>query len=283
MALASDRLASLSREWANIIVAAALTGPATWPMAAALLARQQGSRAYSWLELVRSSGARAAFRGCVPYSSYKVLGIGTQRGVQAPVLVAMEGADSIPISLRHGLAGVASGVVGGFIVTAVEQAKISLANGDFRNAREMRAFLFSPRSGWRHALAGARATMARNVMFDSINAVMYFHAVALPGVDRTSAVHMAAVNAVCGLSTAVLDYPLDVIKTRIQASVVPLARAVPPQRPLGVWATLVATVGQGGWRLLYAGLSHKIGLYFAVWGVYGAAYGAAAKVLQPRS
>ena len=78
--------AGMSRdEYTQILLSAAITGPLTWPIAAELIARQQGNRTYTFRSAVRSGGLRAAFAGCAAYSSYKLFGIGAQRGVQTPV------------------------------------------------------------------------------------------------------------------------------------------------------------------------------------------------------
>jgi hypothetical protein len=69
----------------QIAVAAAVTGPATWPIAIVLLNRQQGLFQYRFIDTLRSKGVKLAFAGCGPYTSYKLFGIGTQRGVQVPV------------------------------------------------------------------------------------------------------------------------------------------------------------------------------------------------------
>jgi hypothetical protein len=82
--------------------------------------------------------------------------------------------------------------------------------------------------------------MYRNILFDSVNAVLYntllnaefpvFNSTMQASnpadegekrkpfrVDRTNVVHMGLINAVAGVVTAIVDYPLDVLKTNIQA------------------------------------------------------------------
>jgi hypothetical protein len=58
-------------------------------------------------------------------------------------------------------------------------------------------------------------------VFDAVNAVLYNNMLLVPlpdggTVDNKNVIHMGAINAVAGVITAVVDYPLDVLKTNIQ-------------------------------------------------------------------
>ncbi len=74
----------------QIIGAAAITGPITWPFAAALIAKQQGNSAFSFVNQIKSIGIKSSYAGCLPYSTYKIFGIGTQRGIQMPILTYLQ-------------------------------------------------------------------------------------------------------------------------------------------------------------------------------------------------
>ena len=271
-----------NREYCQILFSAAITGPLTWPLAAELIAKQQGNKAYSFLSFVRSQGVQRAFSGCAPYSSYKLFGIGSQRGVQAPVLEYLNTEQNLIISnrwIQYIVAGVASGVIGGFIVTPVEQFKISFANKDFTSYKQTKQFFLSDFKRVGYLLSGARATMGRNVVFDSVNSILYNGTLANTTfkIDRKNAVHMGVVNCFAGVLTAVIDYPLDVIKTRIQSATV--ARQLASTPTPSIWSTGRVMVQTEGWRSLYGGLRHKISLYALVWLVYGVSFGALGSVL----
>lgn len=284
-----DQPASLKREYTQILLSAAITGPITWPIAAELIARQQGIKSYSFLSSLRSDGVRRTFSGVGPYASYKLFGITAQRGVQAPVLSHLDEGTTMHKSLQYIIAGICSGLVGGLLVTPVEQFKISFANKHFSSYREMKAFFLSSAAGIRTLFVGTRATVFRNVIFDSVNSVLYHSAVNSEYIDRRNAGHLGAINCVTGVVTAVIDYPLDVIKTRIQSEAVEVhKRRVSPfsanvsistfsTSPLKAGAALLKSEG---WRSLYAGLEHKVSLYAAVWLVYGLTYGAIGDILS---
>eukprot|EP01036_Dinobryon_divergens_P022206 gene22206-30446_t len=270
-----------NREYCQIIFSAAITGPLTWPLAAELIAKQQGNKVYKFLSFARSQGVQRAFSGCVPYSSYKLFGIGSQRGVQAPVLEYLKTEQNLINNrwIQYTVAGVASGVIGGFIVTPVEQFKISFANKDFTSYSQTKQFFLSDFKRVGYLLSGARATMGRNVVFDSVNSILYNGTLANTTfkIDRKSSVHMGFVNCFAGVMTAIIDYPLDVIKTRIQSATI--ARQLTGAPTPSIWFTGRVMVEREGWRSLYGGLRHKISLYALVWLVYGVSFGALGSVL----
>jgi len=293
-------------ETIQIAIAAAITGPVTWPVAASLIARQQGNFYFSFLKDLKANGARIAFSGCLPYASYKLFGIGTQRGVQAPILNYLNGADrgadrgdgdgasanSNALSffyrnVNYVTAGVVSGIVGGVMVTPIEQFKISLANRTFANIGGARRLFCSNVKGFRLLMAGAKITVWRNVVFDSVNALLYNNALRSALVDRSNTLHMALINAFAGVLTAVVDYPLDVLKTRIQSNAVQIAAEdgkgvlkVVAGKPLGIITLASCMVRTEGIGSLYFGLRQKLGLYFYVWFVYGIAYSAVGKLCE---
>lgn len=290
-------------ESAQIACAAALSGPVTWPLAAQLIARQQGDFNYSFFNILKNSGVRVAFSGCLPYASYKLFGISTQRGVQAPILNYLNGpetddARSVSFVVRNVncvFAGTVSGIVGGLMVTPIEQIKISLANRSFINLSEAKHFFYTHKQGFRLLMSGAKITVWRNIVFDSVNAVLYHNALMLELLNRNNALHMAVINAVAGVLTAVIDYPLDVLKTRIQTNTVQsiaktgaspssqsgsLLQHIVVGKPLGILSLAVTMVKMEGPLSLYYGLRQKLGLYFYVWFVYGAAYSGIGKLLR---
>ena len=270
-----------NKEYCQIVISAAITGPLTWPLAAELIAKQQGNKAYKFIAFVRSHGLQRAFSGCLPYSSYKLFGIGSQRGVQTPVLEYLSTQQDLIQNrwLQYILAGVASGIIGGFIVTPVEQFKISFANKDFTSYKETKQFFLSDMKRVGYLLSGARATIGRNVVFDSVNAILYNGTLANTAfkIDRKNAVHMGVVNCIAGVATAVIDYPLDVIKTRIQSTTV--ARQLLNANTPSIYHTARIMKQTEGWCSLYGGLRHKISLYAMVWLVYGVSFGALGSVL----
>jgi hypothetical protein len=275
------KLTFYNKEYCQILFSAAITGPLTWPLAAELIAKQQGNRAYNFLSFLRSQGYQRAFSGCVPYSSYKLFGIGSQRGVQTPVLEYLNTEQDLINNrwIQYVVAGVASGVIGGFIVTPIEQLKISFANKNFNSYKQTQQFFLTDLKRVGYLLSGARATIGRNVVFDSINAILYNGILANTTfkIDRKNAIYMGAVNCFAGVTTAVIDYPLDVIKTRIQSATV--ARQVVSAPTPSIWSTGSVMVQTEGWRSLYCGLRHKISLYASVWLVYGVSFGALGSVL----
>jgi hypothetical protein len=270
-----------NKEYCQIIFSAAITGPLTWPLAAELIAKQQGNKVYSFLSIFRKQGIQRAFSGCVPYSSYKLFGIGSQRGVQTPVLEYLNTQQDWVSNrwIHYIIAGMASGVIGGFIVTPVEQFKISFANKDFTSYKQTKQFFMTDLKRMSYLLSGARATITRNVVFDSVNSILYNGTLANTTfkIDRKNAVHMGVVNCFAGVMTAVIDYPLDVIKTRIQSATV--ARQLVSAYTPSIWSTGRVMVQTEGWRSLYGGLRHKISLYAMVWLVYGVSFGALGSIL----
>jgi len=270
-----------NKEYCQIVFSAAITGPLTWPIAAELIAKQQGNNSYKFLSTVRAQGILRSFSGCVPYSSYKLFGIGSQRGVQTPVLVYLNTQQEWIQDrwFRYIIAGVASGVIGGLIVTPVEQFKISFANKDFTSYKETKQFFLTDIKRLGYLFSGARATIGRNVVFDSVNSILYNGTLAntIFKIDRENALHMGIVNCFAGVMTAIIDYPLDVIKTRIQSKTV--TRQLTNQRTPSIYSTGKQMVQTEGWSSLYGGLRHKIGLYAMVWLVYGVSFGFLGSVL----
>ena len=309
----------LGAELVQICTAAFLTGPITWPLAATLLARQQGNRSFQFLQVVATAGVRRAYAGCGPYSCYKLFGMSIQRGVQLPVLTGLriedgEGLRSsfsssllssslycIPQVASYVVAGVMSGVIGGVIVTPVEQFRISRANGDFASLRDMLRFFFGRRvQGLKALMSGTRITVYRNVLFDSLNCAVYNYMIDSGAIDALHIVQVGLANAVAGVSAAVIDYPLDVLKARIQgqaarqhhqgggcsqfASTKDTASKygsrntrAPPGTPLALARHIIQYEGVGS---LYGGLRHKLGLYFLVWGVYGCMFSVVGKLIM---
>lgn len=266
-------------EYVQIAGAAAFAGPLTWPLAALLIARQQGNFSFSFMSQMRTNGVRVAYSGCLPYASYKLFGIGVQRGVQSPTIAYLNGNhEYLPSSFIYGISGVFSGVIGGFIVTPIEQFKISMANGQFSNIRSLSEYFFRNTHGFKALFSGAKITIMRNVLYDSINSILYNNAIKFSWVVRDSSLQMACVNAVAGVATAIIDYPLDVLKTRIQSSTVTLYGPVSqlnqsvPILNIRVVTLTKQIVQQEGVKSLYHGLREKLGLYFAVWFVYGMTY-----------
>jgi hypothetical protein len=107
-------------------------------------------------------------------------------------------------------------------------------------------------------------------------------------VDRSNSLHMAVINAFAGVLTAIIDYPLDVLKTRIQTNTVvtvsPSAGSgslpsVGTGKPLGIVPLAISMVKNEGIASLYFGLRQKLGLYFYVWFVYGVAYSEVGKLI----
>jgi hypothetical protein len=285
-------------EWLQIGFAASLSGPCTWPLAALLIQRQLGNFEFSFFRNLKTNGIRAAYSGCLPYASYKLFGIGTQRGIQSPVLMYLNGQTSINFSdnTKYTIAGICSGLIGGFIVTPIEQAKISLANRQFPSLSSSIRFFSNDLVAFRTLFAGAQVTMWRNVVFDSVNALLYNNALKFPMIDRGNVMQMACINAVAGVLTAVIDYPLDVLKTRIQTSAIhdsydctiqgsgvwkrKNAVSLAGSSQKGILAVAREMIRQEGVRSLYFGLQQKLGLYFYVWFVYGIGYSAVGKVFQ---
>lgn len=263
----------LSSSLFQVSASAFLCGPITWPLAAQLLARQQGNATYQFSSLMRAQGMRRAFAGCGPYSCYKLLGMGIQRGIQAPVLTHMKANTDYSALTRYTVAGILSGVCGGLVVTPIEQFRISRANNDFGSTREMLRFFFTNGShGAGALLTGTRITIYRNVLFDSVNCALYNMAIDGAYIDLLNPIQVGLCNAIVGVVTAVIDYPLDVLKARIQSSAVPSSFFTSrsshssPQAPFALMRHIITTEGPSA---LYGGLRHKLGLYFAVWGVYG--------------
>jgi hypothetical protein len=278
----------------QICVSAFLTGPLTWPLAAILLARQQGNHSYQFSRLLASQGFRRAFAGCGPYSCYKLLGMGVQRGMQAPTLKHLKQETDLFPLLRYALAGVVSGICGGIIVCPIEQLRISRANNAFASTSHLSKYFFaSGVYGLRKLMTGARITVYRNMLFDSVNCCLYNYAVDSGRVDLLDPVVVGLVNACVGVMTAVIDYPLDVLKARIQGSVADTAdtthatgtaantakplQSLPPTTPFALARHMVRNEG---FMSLYGGLRHKLGLYFAVWGVYGGIFSVVGNLMR---
>ena len=298
-------------EWLKIALASAVTGPATWPLAARLISLQNDPKSsYRFLSHLSLHGVRTAMRGVTPYAAYKVFGIGVQRGVQAPVIsilleqqqqqrhqqfpglsLSVNDATRPSVSLGavsiYALSGVASGIVGGVLVTPLEQFKISNANRDFSSASATRAF-FLQRGlpGLTALFSGTKITVFRNVLFDSVNSVLYNVSVSAFKVDKHDVLSMSFVNAFAGVTTAIVDYPLDVLKTRIQSRTAERFAAEQGKGPSPLSQGIVEVarnmVREEGVLSLYGGLKHKLVLYFAVWGVYGGAYALVGRLLQRR-
>ena len=285
----------------RITFAASIAGPMTWPLAIKLISKQQGIHNYNFLSIIKKNGIRVAYSGCLPYSAYKLFGIGTQRGVQAPVLTYLETNNSnIPSFIRYTIAGTLSGIIGGFIVTPIEQMKISLANRHFTTIPSASKFYLKNQTGLQALMCGTRITIYRNIIYDTINCILYNTSLynIYYTIDKHSFIHMSLVNSIAGVLTAVIDYPLDVLKTRIQSinhaqtqstistissssississsistisssssgSPTPIPTA--PRTPLKLALHMVKYEGV---RSLYYGLREKLGLYFYVWFVFG--------------
>lgn len=249
------------REWATIVSAAAVTGVTTWPLERTKNNRQLGCQE-GFTQTVRQHGVSVAFKGVAPYTTYKIFGIGIQRGVQAP-LVDFFRQKNMPDMPNYILAGAVSGGVGGAVVTIPEQIKLALFNRDLAS---LSAFPMLVREiGMGPLFSGLRITMLRNGVFDSINASLYYPL--LPYVDKENPLMMMFLNQFCGVTSAVLDYPLDVLKTRIQTTAISRARA--GLKPLSIYEASAQLMKEAGFLGFYAGLRHKLFLYFAVWGTYG--------------
>lgn len=275
----------LHKELFQITFAASVAGPMTWPLAAKLIAQQQGLFKYAFFDVLKKNGARVAFSGCLPYSAYKLFGIGAQRGVQAPVLTYMEANNrNTPAFIRYAIAGTLSGIIGGFIVTPIEQMKISLANRHFPNLPAASKYYSN---NIKQLLSGARITIYRNIVYDAINCILYNYSLnnSFYKIDKQSFVHMSVINSIAGVLTAIIDYPLDVLKTRIQSvdhsrvvsSVSIASGTVVPHTP---WRLAMYMIKHEGFPSLYYGLKEKLGLYFYVWFVFGIGYSTAGKMLN---
>ena len=262
-------------EYCQIGIASFLSGPLTWPIAVILIQRQNGNFKTTFIQVLKNNGVRVAFRGVFPYSMYKLFGIGTQRGVQHPVNNYLEEQSNIHDYLRFILSGVASGVIGGVLVTPLEQYKLSLANRDFSTSSETRSYFSKNPIG---LMQGMKITILRNVVFDSVNALSYQLCLRLSFVDKTSAMQMSLINCVCGVFTAIIDYPLDVLKTRIQSGT--YIRLLNNISSPSIYSVANELILAKGISALYFGLRQKLFLYGSVWAIYGYIYASVGKALS---
>ena len=273
-------MTDLYKETIQICGAAFVCGPITWPLASSLIARQQGNFQYYFLKSCKEIGIVASYSGCLPYSSYKLFGIGVQRGVQTPILLTYRDDQRFNNIALYAFSGICSGIIGGIIVTPIEQFKISLANKNFSNYTDANKFFMSHKNGRKGLFVGTKITVLRNVVFDSINAVMYNTLLHSSYINTKNTLHMATLNGFAGVLSAVIDYPLDVLKTRVQSTMFEhYSTNSVNSSSISSIKIAHAMVTKEGFASLYNGLKHKLGLYFMVWFVYGSAFNVIGKCI----
>lgn len=85
-----------------------------------------------------------------------------------------------------------------------------------------------------------------------------------------AAYHSVIAGAGAGLVSSVVTCPLDVIKTRLQAS----SRSQDPRTASSIRGTVKEIIAQGGLKGLYRGLGPTIAGYLPNWGIYFSVYDA---------
>jgi hypothetical protein len=184
------------------------------------------------------------------------------------------------------ISGCVSGALGGAVATLPEQVKITMAvnrqhSSSLQALRELHAI-----KGARGLFSGLLVTVLRNGTFDATYFTVNNSAKAwsasrnatspLPPLQQAAC--LSAFSCFAGMLAGTLNYPLDVIKTNLQAALLNSPRHVPP--------SLIATArrmwleGGRGHAVFYRGLMPRLAHFGVTWACVGLGFAGVERFLR---
>jgi hypothetical protein len=210
--------------------------------------------------------------------------------VNGSIMFGTQAAASQHLSLVMGLqdapnwfiSGCLSGALGGAVATLPEQVKITMAvnrqhSSSLHALRELIAT-----KGARGLACGLLVTVMRNASFDATYFTVNNSAKArassadLPPIQRAAA--LSAISCVAGMIAGTANYPLDVIKTNLQAALLASPRDTPPS--LFATAHRLRREAGGSYAVFYRGLLPRLAHFGVTWACVGLGFAVAERVVR---
>lgn len=211
--------------------------------------------------------------------------------VNGSIMFGTQAAASQQLSLAMGLhqgpnwfiSGCLSGALGGAVATLPEQVKITMAvNRQHSSSLQALLHLYSA-TGARGLTCGLLVTVMRNASFDATYFTVNNSAKAWatrrnpPLSPLQHAAALSAISCFAGMLAGTINYPLDVIKTNLQAALLNSSRGAPP--------SLLATARRlrqegGGLRIFYRGLLPRLAHFGVTWACVGLGFAAAEHIAR---
>ena len=210
--------------------------------------------------------------------------------VNGSIMFGTQAAASERLSLVMGLdqgpnwfiSGCISGALGGAVAAVPEQVKITMAvnrrhSSSLHALRELLAA-----KGARGIACGLLVTIMRNASFDATyftvnnGAKVRCASADLPPLQRAAA--LSAVSCAAGMLAGTINYPLDVIKTNLQAALLNSPRDAPPS--LLATARRLRLQAGGGYAVFYRGLLPRLAHFGVTWACVGLGFAVAERVVR---
>lgn len=210
--------------------------------------------------------------------------------VNGSIMFGTQAAASQYLSLAMGLhhepnwfiSGCLSGALGGAVATLPEQVKITMAVNR-RHSSSLHALreLTATKGAWGLA-CGLLVTIMRNASFDATYFTVNNSAKArasnadLPPLQRAAA--LSAFSCIAGMLAGTINYPLDVIKTNLQAALLNSPRDAPPS--LLATARRLRLEAGGSYSVFYRGLLPRLAHFGVTWACVGLGFAVAERVVR---
>jgi hypothetical protein len=210
--------------------------------------------------------------------------------VNGSIMFGSQAAASQHLSLVAGLheapnwfiSGCLSGALGGAVATVPEQVKITMAvnrqhASSLQALRELLAI-----KGARGMMCGLLATVLRNATFDATyftvnNSAKTWNASRSPLPPLQHAASLSLISCLAGMLAGTINYPLDVIKTNLQAALLTSPRDAPPS--LLATARRLKLQGGGGYAVFYRGLVPRLAHFGVTWACVGLGFAVAERFI----